>query len=220
MKKLLPLAAALFVVTLPASAQNWSIGIHTGPFIFGDFLERRIRVGTPEGGADPVTLTLSAATRAGAMVDIEREFADRWGVRLEGTFTRSKLSVRDESDSDGVSIDAGDLDVTTIALPLIFRINSKGSVRFHLHGGPAMAMYHIENPGTSSTVGNTRTLTEWGATVGGGVAWWLNDRFAIEGNFSDTVTASPFEEQEGTTQGIDAKRPHNIHTTAGLRWRF
>jgi hypothetical protein len=84
MKKLLPLAAALLAFTLPAAAQNWSVGVHTGPFIFGDFLERRIRVGTPEGGADPVTLTLSAATRAGAMVDIEREFADRWACAWKG----------------------------------------------------------------------------------------------------------------------------------------
>lgn len=213
MKKLLPAALALLALTLPATAQNWSIGVGSGPFVFGDFTERTIRVGTPEGGGDPVTLTLSAATRAGALVDIEREFADRWAARLEGSFTHSELSVRDESNDDGINLEAGGLDVTTLSLPLVFRINPNGALRFHVRGGPAMAMYRIE-----ATDGTSETRNEWGLTVGGGAAWWLSERLAIEGNFSDTVTASPFEEQADAD--TDAKRPHNIHTTLGVRWRF
>lgn len=213
MKKLLPLAAALFALALPATAQDWSLGVGSGPFFFGDFEERRIRVGTPEGGGDPVTLTLSGATRAGALVDIERAFADRWAVRLEGSFTHSELSIRDESSDDGIHLDAGDLDVTTLALPLVFRINPNGAFRFHLHGGPAMAMYRM------SSDDDSERSNEWGVLYGGGVAWWLSEQLAIEANASDITTSSPFEDDE-ETPGVTAKRPHNVHTTLGVRWRF
>lgn len=219
-KKILPLTAALVLLALPASAQNWSAGIGSGPFVFGDFLERRIRVGTPEGGSDPVVLTLSAATRAGILADVERSFGDRWAVRLSGSFTRSHLSVRDESNDDGISIDRGDFDVSTFALPIVYRINPNGSFRFHVHGGPAMAMYKITTPATTVTEESSETRSEWGLEFGGGVAWWLSDRFAIEGTISDTVTTSPFEEDEDGTPGVDAKRPHNVHTAVGVRWRF
>ncbi|HEX2835939.1 MAG TPA: outer membrane beta-barrel protein [Thermoanaerobaculia bacterium] len=217
MKKLLPLAAALLAFTLPATAQNWSLGVGSGPFFFGDFEERRIRVGTPEGGGDPVTLTLSGATRAGALVDLERAFADRWAVRLEGSFTHSELSIRDESSDDGIHLDAGDLDVTTLALPLVFRINPNGAFRIHLHGGPAMAMYRVSADDEDGEA--TETSNEWGVLYGAGVAWWLSDRLAIEANASDITTSSPFEEDD-ELPGVTTKRPHNVHTTLGVRWRF
>ncbi|MGN6186224.1 MAG: outer membrane beta-barrel protein [Thermoanaerobaculia bacterium] len=219
MKKLLPATAVLLAITFPATAQNWSLGVGSGPFFFGDFEERRIRVGTPEGGADPVTLTLSAATRAGALVDIEHGFADRWAVRLEGSFTHSKLSIRDESDDDGVHIDSGDLDVTTLALPLVFRINPNGAFRLHLHGGPAMAMYRVKSEATATQPSESETTNEWGVLYGGGVAWWISDQFAIEANASDITTSSPFEDDEDTP-GVTTKRPHNVHTTLGIRWKF
>jgi opacity protein-like surface antigen len=221
MKKLLPLGAALLALSLSANAQEWSLGVGSGPFFFGDFEERRIRVGTPEGGGDPVTLTLSAATRAGALIDIERSFADRWAVRLEGSFTHSSLSIRDESDDDGVHLDAGDLDVTTLALPIVFRINPNGAFRFHLHGGPAMAMYRVSSDDTATTAGETETSNEWGLLYGGGVAWWISDRFAVEANASDITTSSPFEDgDDEELPGVTTKRPHNVHTTLGIRWRF
>ena len=77
MKKNLTMAAVALAMALPATAQNWNVGVHSGPFVFGDLVERRTRpaTGTPTG---IVTLTLSAATRAGLSVDVEHELAPRW----------------------------------------------------------------------------------------------------------------------------------------------
>ncbi|HKR63732.1 MAG TPA: outer membrane beta-barrel protein [Thermoanaerobaculia bacterium] len=218
--KTLAAAALLLALTLPLAADDWSLGIATGPFIFGDFYERRLRPVTTQGEpAEPVTLTLSAATRAGLNVDVERAFADRWAVRLEGTFTRAPLSIK-ESGDDGVEFDTGDIDVTTITLPLVFRINPHGTFRFDIHGGPAHAIYKTEPSATTPTV-HGETNHEWGITFGGGVAWWFSDRFAVEGNLTDIVTTSPYSELEDQNiTGLDVKKPHNVHTTVGIRWRF
>jgi hypothetical protein len=223
MKKILPLLAVAALFAPSVAAQHWSVGAGAGPFVFGDFVERRFKVATPEGGpVQNVTLTVSAATRAGALIDIEREFADRWALRLEGSITDSELAVRDETLDDGVAIEAGDLSVVTLALPLVFRLNTRGAFRFHVRGGPAAAIYRIDTPATTPTSGETtETRTEYGLNLGGGVAWWLSDRFAIEGTISDTVTTSPFDEPAATvTQSTDVKRPHNVHTALGVRWRF
>jgi hypothetical protein len=221
MKKILPIAAALFAFALPLAAQNWSVGVGSGPFVFGDFTERHVRVSTPGGTpSDPLVLTLSAATRAGALVDIERSFADRWAVRAEGSFTSSELSVKDGNDDDGIHIDAGDLDVSTFSVPLVFRINPHGTFRGQIYAGPSVAMYKISTVATATQPSQSETHDEWGGTFGAGLSWWLSDRFAIEANASDTVTTSPFEEQEDSSSKIDAKRPHNIHTALGVRWRF
>src|SRR5436305_7245709 len=87
------------------NAQNWSVGIATGPFVFGKFVERTTRTGT-ETSSSTTTIRLTAAPRPGVAADIERSFSDRWAIRLEGTFTDSKLSVKNKTGS-GVSIDAG-----------------------------------------------------------------------------------------------------------------
>jgi opacity protein-like surface antigen len=218
MLKKLPTLLLLLAATLPAAAQDWSIGVHTGPFVFGDFVERTFRLGN-EQGSERSRDILSAGTRAGAAFDIEHGFADRWAVRLEFTGTRAPLSVKG-SDDDGFEIEAGDLDVGTLMLPIVFRINPRGSLRFHLMGGPAYAAYRIET-GTSSFPVFEGTRTQWGAAFGGGAAWYFSDRIAVEGNLTDIVTSSPFKESDYPTgQSLDIPKTHNVHTTIGLRWRF
>jgi hypothetical protein len=207
--------------SIPAAAQQWSVGVHTGPFIFGDLVERRVQ---PAGGGDSgvVTMTLSAKTRAGAAIDFERELAPRWALRLEGTFTHAPLAVEDENDDDGVAFDAGEVDISTFTMPLVFRINPRGAFRFHIMGGPAYALYRIEgNPNFSGITPLDVTRGEWGLAGGAGVAWWTSDRFAVEGNLTDVVTASPFEREDFPSgPGWNIPRTHNVHTTVGVRWRF
>ena len=216
------IAAALLAMTLPAAAQNWSVGVGTGAFVFGDFVERRLRPATGGGAAGTVTMVLTAETRAGLSVDIEREFAPRWAVRFEGAFTSSPLAVGEKGDEESVSIQAGEMDVATFAAPLLFRINPRGAFRFHLMGGPAYAMYRIEgSPNASGITPINETRGEWGLVAGGGIAWWASDRFAVEGNISDIATTSPFEREDfPNVPGFNIPRPHNVHTTVGLRWRF
>lgn len=222
MKPGTPAFAILLLLALPASAQQWSFGAATGPFVFGDFVERRTRPVNAEGPAPAITMVLSAATRPGLAVDLERSVGERWGVRLEGTFTRAPVAVRQEG-GEGVALDAGEIDVSTFMLPVVFRINPRGTLRFHLLAGPALAVYRTRAPDTA--VGTVPifegTRHEWGVSFGGGAGWWFSDRFAVEGNVTDTTTSSPFEEASlPDVPGLDTPRPHHVHTTVGVRWRF
>lgn len=221
MKKNLTTLLLLLAAALPASAQNWSIGVRTGAFVFGDFVERRLRPVSGDPGGEPVTYTLSAATRPGLAVDLERQMGERWAFRLEGTFTSSPLTFEDNSD-DGTDIRSGEVDVTTFTIPLVFCINTGGSFRLHLMAGPAYAMYKF-NPPASSTVIPVASTTrnEWGVMGGGGIIWQVSERFGVEGSISDIVTTSPFEgEDTENLPGVDVPRPHNVHTTVGVRYRF
>lgn len=224
MKKILTTAVLLLALAFPTAAQQWSVGAGTGPFIFGDFVRRTVRPGNESGSDDRQQLIVSAATRAGLTVDLERSFSDRWAVRLEGTFTRAPISIKTEGgDEDGTEIDAGDIDIGTFMLPLVFRINPRGAFRLHLHGGPALALYHISARENSSGAEPAfeGTKQEWGLAYGGGVAWWVSDRFAVEANLTDIVTSSPFDEvDDGDVPGVEVPRPHNVHTTLGVRWKF
>ena len=209
----------LLLTATPLFAQNWSAGISTGPFIFGDFVRRTTRTGTETGSSTP-TVRLTAAPRPGIAADIERTFTDRWGIRLEGTFTDSKLSVKNKSGS-GVSIDAGKMDVTTWILPVVFNFNRHGAFRVHVFGGPAYAAYKIRNgAGTIQEFAGRRG--RFGGAAGAGLQWWMSDDFAFEGNIEDIVTASPFERSDypASTTGLKISKPHNVHTTIGLRYRF
>ena len=221
MKKKLTTAAALLAIALPLSADDWSVGLHSGPFVFGDFVERKLRptVGGQPGGL--VTMSLTADTRAGLAVDVQRDFSERWGVRLEGTFSRAPLAIREEGD-DAFTFDAGEVDVTTLTLPIVFRINPNGAFRFHLMGGPAYAMYRFEPEAHSGGISVIdRTANEWGVALGGGVGWWMSDHFAIEGTLTDIVTTSPFERSDfPDVPGYSIPKPHNVHTTVGVRWKF
>lgn len=223
MKKFLTIASFLLLSTLPAAAQDWSLGVHSGAFVFGDFVERSMRVGNPGGPSTTTTIILTADTQPGLTVDLERTLTHRWAMRIEGTFTRAPLAVEQRSGGDPVEIEAGELDVTTIALPFVFRINRGGAFRFHLHGGPAAALYKahaVENVNGAEPVFEG-SQTEWGVIFGGGVAWWLSDQFAVEANVSDTITSSPFDRDDfPDAPGIDIKRPHNAHATVGVRWKF
>ena len=225
MKKFLTISALLLLSALPLQAQKWSFGASTGAFVFGDFLERRLRA-VGGGPAGDQTLVLSAATRPGLSLDIERRLADRWAIRLEGTFARAPLTIDQRGvgdDDDGAELDAGELDVTTWMLPLVFRINPNGTFRFHILGGPALAVYRADAPENSQGVDPAfaDTSLEWGLAAGGGVSWWVSDRFAIEGNITDVVTTSPIDREDlPDVPGIDIPRPHNVHTTVGVRWKF
>src|SRR3954453_22496390 len=137
-KKFLSALPLVILAALPAAAQQWSLGVGTGPFVFGKFAVRTLRAGTEQPGGPVTRLQLSAATRPGLAVDFERSFNDRFAVRLQGTFTRAPLEVKPES-GGGVSLDAGNVDVTTLSLPLIININPHGRFRFHIKGGPAYA---------------------------------------------------------------------------------
>lgn len=220
MKPSLTVAAFLTLFALPLTGQDWSIGAGTGPFVFGDFVERRVRPVNTEGPEAPMELALSAGTRAGLSVDVEHAFAGRWAVRIEGTFTRAPLAIKD--DRDELELDAGEIDVATLMVPIVFRINPRGAIRFHVMAGPAYAMYKTSTAATSGGISpSDRTSNEWGIAFGGGAAWWLSDRFAFEGSLSDTITTSPFSEMDDDeTPGITVKKPHNVHTTIGVRWRL
>jgi hypothetical protein len=223
MRKILLLAIFVSSSSLPgALAADWSLGAGTGPFVFGHFVERSTRIAT-DAGQSTIRTRLSAATRPGGAADVERSLNDRFAVRLDASWTRAPLKVKSDG-GGGISFDAGDANVTTFALPLVVRINRHGSFRFHLAAGPAYAFYTMKGRagggGTLPLFDGTRR--RWGGMAGGGVAWWLSDRFAVEGKVSDTVTASPFRRSDfgATFGGVKIPETHNVHSTVGIRYRF
>src|SRR5512142_1744616 len=106
MKKSLVVIAVCAACSASVQAQDWSIGVGTGPFVFGEFVRRTLTIVT-ETGTGEQTTRLSAKTRPGLSVDIERSFAPRWAVRLDGTFTHAPLQVKGSTDSGGVTLNAG-----------------------------------------------------------------------------------------------------------------
>jgi len=223
MMKNLTLAAVLLLSALPLAAQQWSFGAAAGPFAFGDFVSRRLRPTTGGDSSGSTTLILTASTRPGVALDLERKLTHRFAVRFEGTFTRTSLATEVSGGSEPTEIEGGDLDVSTFMVPLVFRINRAGAIRFHLLAGPALAVYRAQVPSNveGASPAFEGTQAEWGAAFGGGVGWWLSDRFAIEANITDTVTSSPFDrEQFPDVPGIDIPRPQNVHSTLGVRWTF
>jgi hypothetical protein len=222
MKKSLRFALLLLVAfALPATADEWSIGGGTGAFVFGDFVRRTLLPTTGNSNPSPSVIKLTGKTRPGILADVERDFSDRFAVRLEGSFTNARVAVRDEGGSE-IGLDAGKLDVSTFMLPLVVRINPHGSLRFHLLGGPAYAIYHVRQ-----TIGTTQiplfpgTRNRWGFAGGAGVDWWFGRRLAAEGQVTDIDTASPFEKSDFAAAAlVKIPRTHNVHTTVGLRLRF
>jgi opacity protein-like surface antigen len=213
---------SLLVLAVPAAAQTWSFGAGTGPFIFGKFMKRTQVI---SNGESTVTIhtALSAKTRPGLAIDLGRDFNDWLGLRLEGTWTEGPLRLKSEHGDNGVNLTAGNLRVTTFSAPLVVSLNRHGAFRFQLFGGPACAIYDINPssgiPTTAQTFEGTRQ--RWGFTGGAGVQWWWSDRFAAEGRVQDIVTSSPIERSDtGGPGAVDILRPHNVHTTVGIRYRF
>ena len=208
--------AALAFVTPAAIAQNWSVGGGTGPFVFGTFVEKTSVIGT-EQGQTTTTSRLSAATRPGIAADVEHDFGRWLGIRLGAAWTYAPLR------ASGVNIEAAHVGVTTLVLPVVLNVN-RGAIRVHLMAGPAYALYHANARGGGGTgfplFNGTRGRA--GGMAGGGVAWWWSHRFGLEGEISDTVTASPFRLQDITpsAKGVRIERPQNVHTTVGIRYRF
>jgi hypothetical protein len=224
MRKILPAALLLLPFALPAHAENgWSFGAGIGPFVFGYFVERTTTI-TTETGSGTTRSRLSAATRPGASADIERDVNGWLGIRLDAAWTRAPMKVK--SGSNGVAFEAGHADITTFAAPLIVNFNRHGAFRVHLTGGPAYALYDMKATGGG---GNTLSIFNgtrgrWGGIAGGGVAWWMSDRFAIEGEADDIITASPFRRSDfpatNNFGGVQIPKTHNVHTTAGIRYRW
>lgn len=215
-------AATIFLAfALPANAQHWSVSASTGPFVFGHFAERSVAIGN-EGGTTVTRSRLSAATRAGAAADIERDFGKWLAVRLEGAWTRAPLSIKGASGT-GVTLDAGKVNITTLMLPLVVHLN-RGAFRFQVMGGPAYGMYDIRSrTGSGVTVPLFEgTRGRWGAAAGLGVAWWLSQRLGVEWQAADIVTGSPFHANEiaPNGRGVRLLRPQNGHTTIGVRYRL
>jgi len=211
----------LLAFALPAAAQQWSVGGGTGAFVFGDFVRRTLLPTTGSGSGSPTQIKLSGKTRPGVLADIERDFTDRFAVRLEGSFTNARVAVRDEGGSE-VGIDAGKINVSTFMVPLVIRINPHGALRFHILGGPAYAIYHVRQTiGASQVPLFAGTRSRWGYAAGAGADWWFGKSLAAEGQITDIDTASPFEKSDFAASSlVKIPRTHNVHTTLGLRWRF
>ncbi|HYS55694.1 MAG TPA: hypothetical protein VER58_18185 [Thermoanaerobaculia bacterium] len=223
MRKTFLAVGAVILTSAFAQADSWSFGAATGPFIFGRFAERTnpLITGT---GMGATTTRLSAATRPGAAVDIERDLADRWAVRVEATWARAPLKIKSASGNQGVTLDAGTVNVTTLVVPVIFRINPRGALRFELLGGPAYALYNVHRRvggGVTSPLFEG-TRGRWGGAAGAGAAWWWSPHFAVEGRLQDIVTSSPLRRNDITAsgQGVHIPKPQNGHTSVGIRYRF
>jgi hypothetical protein len=204
------------------AAQDWSFRAATGPFVFGKFARQTSLVGIP-GSGSPLTTSLSAAVRPGVAVDLQRELSGRWAFRLQGTFAQAPLSIKTGGRS-GISLDTGKINVTTITAPLVMHINRSGAVRLHVFAGPAYAIYDLQRTAGAS---GSRGLHEgargrFGVVGGGGIDWWVSKRFALSGEIDDVITSSPLHREEWSTadSGVDIPRPQNVHTSAGIRWRF
>jgi hypothetical protein len=221
--QILPLIALGCLFPLSSPAGDWSMAVGSGPFVFGKFAERAQIAGTPES-TTRITTSLSAATRAGGLIDIEHGFSDRFALRLEGSFTRAPLSVKTGSGRSGVTVGTGEISVTSLILPLVFRINPRGAFRFHIMGGPAFANYDLRRTasGQTSSFLFEGSRGRYGVAGGGGLSWWFGRHFAIEGQITDIVTSSPVarEEFSTATRGVTIPRPQNVHTTLGLRYQF
>lgn len=224
MRKPASLLLLCLLSSLPASGQNWSLGAGTGPFVFGDFVRRTLQTGN-EGGSGQQTTRLSASTRPGLAVDLERRINDYFAIRVEGTFTHAPIAIKGSSSSSGVALDAGKINIGTFSTPLLVRLNPHGTFQFHVMGGPAYALYDIsrQSNASGSLAPFTGTRGRWGASFGGGVSWNWTKRFAVEGQLTDITTSSPFKRSDFATGGfsrVQIPRTRNVHTTIGLRYHF
>jgi len=217
------LFAALALACVRAHGEGWSIGAGTGPFIFGGFAERSITI-MNEGGTGTTRSRLSAATRPGAVVDLERDLGDRFAFGIQGTWTEAPLRIKSATGNQGVTLDAGHVRVTTFVAPVVLRINPRGTFRFHLLAGPAYAIYNVRRRAAGGVTAPLfdGTRGRWGGAAGAGVGWWWRPRFAVEWQVEDIVTSSPFRATDIAPSGqkVHIPKPQNGHTSVGIRYRF
>ena len=223
MRKILPAATVCLFLASSSFADGWSLGVGTGPFVFGEFAERSSTIVTETGSLTSHT-KLSAATRPGGTADVEHSIGKgRFAVRLEASWTRAPMRIKGSGGS-GVSFEAGHASIATVAMPIVFTLNPRGTFRFRLGAGPAYAFYKMtaRQAGGVSLPLFEGTRGRWGGIAGGGVEWWLSDRFAVEADANDIVTTSPFRRSDFGTSfgGLKIPKTHNVHTTVGIRYRL
>jgi opacity protein-like surface antigen len=217
-------AVFILAIMLSAStlrAQDWAVGIGTGPFVFGDLASRTATISNGESTVKTESI-LSADTRVGVVGDVERFFNDRLSARLEGTFTRSPLSVKSRSgDSNTVRLNVGDLNVSTYALSLVYRFNRTGTFRPYVMAGPAYVLYDISRDDSTGAIPVFEGARgRWAVNAGGGLEWWLSRNLAVRGELADIYSESPLEQSDFPTGKVTTERPHHVHTSIGATWRF
>ena len=164
--------------------------------------------------------TLHAVADGGVLYSIENDGSFYATDLSNGAYRR--IGKPDYQNTIGILAERGTV-ITLEKDGSLYRINPRGAFRFHVQAGPALALYHIDSgenaAGAEPAFEGTRQ--EWGVTFGGGVAWWMSDRFAIEGALTDTITTSPIDRADlPDVPGFEIPKPHNVHTTVGLRWKF
>lgn len=218
--------ALLALLLLPASihAQKWAVGAASGPFVFGNFAESEARIAN-QLETIKVEHALSAETRAGLMFGVERFFNDRLSIRLEGTAARAPLALKSARQNESATeVGLGDMDVFTLALPVTFRFNRGGRFRPFLAAGPAGAAYDFKPDQSSRVVPLFRgTRLRAGGIAGGGVEWWISERWLIRAEVSDIVTRSPLKLSDFSgppPPQVDISAPNNVHSVIGAWYRF
>jgi opacity protein-like surface antigen len=217
------------LIARPLTGADWTLGLGGGAFFWGDFVERHATI-TNEFETIEHVSTLSAATRPGVALTLDRSFNQRFAIRFEANAARSPLAIKSGSSSsdpngESVSLRIGDMNVYSMTLAAKWRFNRGGALRPYLFGGPAWAIYQVERNEESGAIpifeGSRGRL---GIHGGAGLEWWLSRRLAIRGEISDIYTESPIEMEDFEApvprERLEINRPHNIHTTLGLAWRF
>lgn len=216
------------VVSADAWASDWTIGAATGPFVFGHFAERSVTIGSGETRRR-IRYALSAETRPGVKLGLQRDFNDRVSMRLEGSFVNAPLAIKTGSDSDRPASETGSLQiarmrVTSVALPLVVRINRRGALRPFLGGGPTFVMYETERRSQSALLPLfAGKRSQAGLDLIVGIEWSISRSFSLEGDLRDSITRSPFRKEDlQTSPALSRGLPsvHNLHSTIGLRYRF
>lgn len=217
----------LLLTAAPLSAGDWRINLGTGPFVFGNLAEKKSTISNSEQTVH-ITSSISAATRPGASVDLERDLNSRFSLRLGSTFTRSPVAVKtkssnDDPSSDGVNLDVGDLNVTTLDLAAVFRFNSGGSLRPYIFAGPGYAIYNMKSEPDGPDPLFEGTRGRLGAVAGAGLEWWWRENFAVRAELSDVYTQALLKRSDfsgPTPESLELSKPHNVHTVFGITYRF
>ena len=217
---------ALMLSPALAGAGEWTVGASAGPFFSGRFAESQVTIVNGESTVR-ISRSLTAKTRAGLLLDVERRFNDRVSFRFEAGINEAPLSIStddDDTPDDGTSLEAGEMRVMTFSIPLVFRFNRAGSLRPYILAGPAYSLYDFEpNQSTGSVPIFDGTRGRLGATAGAGLDWWLSDRLAIFAQTSDIYTRAPLnaDDFEGPRpRSYSIENPHNVRTSVGLRYSF